>query len=77
MPLNYRLFVLSALGLTAFIGYGTFATARLLQHWRPGRNLLLLPGENLLRLGLIVICLALGRLSGLDAARLGWQVQHP
>jgi membrane protease YdiL (CAAX protease family) len=77
MPFNYWLFVICVLSLTAFVGYSTFVTARLLQKWRPNQNVLLLRGENLLRLIIILICLALGRLSGLSNARLGWQFPHP
>lgn len=73
MPLRYWLFVLLTLGFTAFVGYGTYRTALLLRVWRPDRNLLLLPAENLLRLALIGLCVALGLLSGLDPAQLGWQ----
>lgn len=73
MPLRYWVFVVLTLSLTAFVGYGTYRTALLLRSWRPDRNLLLLPGENLARLGLILLCVALGLLSGLAPAQLGWQ----
>jgi len=74
MPLRYWLFVLFTLALTAFIGYGTLATARLLQRWQPDRNLLLLPAENVLRVLLIPLCLLLGWLSGVPPAQLGWRL---
>ncbi len=77
MGLNYWLFVAATLTLTAFIGYGTFATARLLRVWRPDRNLLLLPEENVMRLLFILVCLILGRLSGLPPEQLGWVAPHP
>jgi membrane protease YdiL (CAAX protease family) len=73
MPLRYALFVVLTLSLTAFVGYGTYRTALLLRSWRPDRNLLLLPAENLARLALILVCVALGLLSGLSRTRLGWQ----
>lgn len=72
MTINFWLFALLTLALVAFIGYGTYATARLLRTWRPDRNLLLLPAENLLRLVLIGVCLILGLLSGLPPGQLGW-----
>jgi membrane protease YdiL (CAAX protease family) len=72
MTINFWLFTLLTLALVAFIGYGTYTTARLLRTWRPDRNLLLLPAENLLRLVLIGVCLILGLLSGLPPSQLGW-----
>lgn len=72
MTINFWLFALLTLALVIFIGYGTYATARLLRTWRPDRNLLLLPAENLLRLVLISVCIILGYLSGVPAAQLGW-----
>ncbi len=70
--LRYPLFVVLTLGFTAFIGYNTFLTARLLRRWRPERNLLLIPEENLVRVAGILLCLGLGWLSGLSPDRLGW-----
>lgn len=72
MTTNYGLFVLLTLSLLGFIGYSTYQTARLLRTWQPDRNLLLMPAENLVRLVLIALCVALGLLSGLRAAQLGW-----
>ncbi len=77
MTFTYWLFVLGTLLLTAFIGYGTFATARLLQRWQPDHNLLLNPMENLARLVIILVCLGLGKLSGLGDDALGWQFREP
>ncbi len=77
MGINYWLFVAATLTLTAFIGYGTFATARLLRVWRPDHNLLLLPEENMMRLFFILVCLLLGRLSGLPPEQLGWVAPRP
>lgn len=75
MANSYWLFVGLTLALTGFLGYATFSTARLLQSWRPQGNLMLLPGENLLRLGMIGACWVLGRLSGLEPGLLGWGVE--
>lgn len=72
MAINFWIFVALTLVVVIFISYGTYATARLLRNWRPDRNLLLLPGENLVRLVLIGFCLVLGLLSGASAAQLGW-----
>jgi membrane protease YdiL (CAAX protease family) len=72
MTLRYWIFVCGVLALTGLIGYNTYTSARLLRRWRPDRNLLLLPTENLLRLVLIVLCVGLGALSGLDGHQLGW-----
>lgn len=71
--LRYWSFVMITLTLTAFIGYGTFATARLLQRWTPDHNLLLHPLENLVRAALLLACVGLGYLSGLGFDQLGWQ----
>ncbi len=72
MGMNYWIFFSLTLALVTLIGYGTFATARLLRDWQPDRNLLLTPAENLLRLGLIAFAVVLGRVSGVGAAQLGW-----
>ncbi|MBX3000092.1 MAG: CPBP family intramembrane metalloprotease [Caldilineaceae bacterium] len=74
---NYWLFVILTLGLTAFIGYGTYATARLLKTWQPDRNLLLMPEENLARVVILAVVIGLGFLSGLEPARLGWHMPQP
>lgn len=75
--MRYLLFLLLTFVLTAFIGWGTYQTARLLRAWKPDRNMLLLPAENALRIGLVLACLGLGLLSGLPAATLGWQLLNP
>jgi membrane protease YdiL (CAAX protease family) len=69
---RYWLFVAGALLLAVVIAYNTVLSGQLLRRWHPTRNLLLLPGENLLRLVLILICWGLGWLSGLDRRQLGW-----
>lgn len=73
MTIRYGLFLLLTLALTGFIGYGTFATARLLRTWRPERNLLLLPQENILRVLLVFVCIGLGVMSGVKPSVLGWR----
>lgn len=68
----YWLFVVVTLALTAWIGYNTHSTARVLRSWRPEGNPLLHPLETLVRLVLIAACIGLGLLSGLPLAVLGW-----
>jgi hypothetical protein len=70
--MRYTLFVLLTLLLTAGIGWVTYQAARLLRVWRPDSNMLLAPAENALRLGLVLLCIGLGLLSGLPPAVLGW-----
>lgn len=72
MPTRYWLFLILTFALTGFIGYSTYSTARLLRTWRPPSNPLLMPAENLVRVGLILLCIGLGALSGLSPAQLGW-----
>lgn len=76
MSPTYWLFVALTILLLAFLSYGTFATARLLRHWTPDRNLLLMPAENVVRLAMILLALFLGRLSGVGYAELGWGVDQ-
>ncbi len=70
---RYIFFLLLTLALTGFLGYATFATGRLLRAWRPERNLLLLPQENALRVVLVLVCIGLGLLSGVEPTALGWR----
>ena len=72
MPLRYWTFVAFTLALTSGVAFVTYRTAQLLRRWQPDRNLLLLPGENIVRLLLIATCIGLGLLSGLPPADLGW-----
>jgi membrane protease YdiL (CAAX protease family) len=74
---RYIVFVVLTLLLTAWIGYNTYATARLLRTWRPPSNPLLHPLETLVRLALIAGCVGLGWLSGLDSSVLGWNAAEP
>lgn len=75
--MRYILFVTLTLALTGFIGWSTYQTDRLLRQWQPDRNLLLLPAENALRVGLVALCLGLGWLSGLPPQTLGWASNAP
>ncbi|NOZ27543.1 MAG: CPBP family intramembrane metalloprotease [Chloroflexi bacterium] len=77
MTPGYALFLLGSLGLLALVIFGALRTARLLRQWRPDRNLLLLPAENLLRGVLLIVALALGAFSGLPYERLGWAPNAP
>lgn len=70
---GYWTFLLGTLVLTAALGASTWATARLLRTWRPDFNPLLQPADLLLRVVLVGLCILLGSLSGVPAARLGWQ----
>ncbi len=72
MPARYWLFAALTLSLTLFTAYGAYRTSLLLKHWRPDRNLLLLPAENFVRWVMIAACIGLGLLSGLPAEQLGW-----
>ncbi len=77
MTWRYLVFLALTLLITTVVGYGAYTTARLLRHWQPQENLLLLPAENALRAALLVICLLLGRGSGLPPETLGWQFPNP
>jgi len=76
MPIRYWLFVGFTLLLVSLVSYGVYATQRLLRTWQPDRNLLLIPSENILRLGLIALCILLGLGSGLDWRQLGWVLDN-
>jgi membrane protease YdiL (CAAX protease family) len=67
------LFILGALGLLIFIAWATFRTAQFLRTNPELPNLLLLPGENLIRFVMILVCITLAELSGLPGARFGWE----
>ena len=70
-------FVLGTLILLALLSWATYKTAAFLAAVPPQGNMLLLPGENLVRIVLIAFCIALGRISGLPIARLGWSPSNP
>lgn len=77
MTFRYALFVFLTLLLSGFLTYSTYATARLLSVWRPSSNPMLEPADNLLRVGLAFVCVALGWLSGVPFATLGWTLISP
>jgi membrane protease YdiL (CAAX protease family) len=67
------LFVFGTLFLLAFLAWATWRTAQVLRELTPDFNLLLLPAENLLRFGLIAVCLGLARVSDQSLEQFGWQ----
>ena len=73
----FMLFVAGTLTLTAFIAWATYRSAQVLRQMQVDFNLLLLPAENLLRIGLVVACLILGWASGLPRAQFGWTSRAP
>jgi membrane protease YdiL (CAAX protease family) len=70
-------FVVGTLILTAFIAWATYRSAQILKHMEVDFNLLLLPAENLLRVGLAASCFVLGWASGLPRQQFGWASQAP
>ncbi|RME43499.1 MAG: CPBP family intramembrane metalloprotease [Chloroflexi bacterium] len=79
LPLSHipLLFALGLLFLLGFISYATYRTGQLLKVWEPEMNLLLLPTENMARLGMIGVCVVLGLVSGVGASTLGWRPAAP
>ncbi len=73
----FTLFVAGALALTAFISWATYRSAQVLRQVQVDFNLLLLPAENLLRVGIVIVCLILGWASGLPREQLGWISRDP
>ncbi|MCI0478499.1 MAG: CPBP family intramembrane metalloprotease [Anaerolineales bacterium] len=67
------IFLFGTLLLLAFLAWGTWRTAQALRDFTPDFNLLLLPAENILRVGLIGVCLGLAYFSGQSFAQFGWQ----
>jgi membrane protease YdiL (CAAX protease family) len=65
-------FVLGTLSILVLLAWGTYQTAMYLRQVAVTFNPLLLPAENIMRLGLIVACLWLGAISGLPYQSLGW-----
>jgi len=73
----YLLFVFGTLGLTATLAWATYQSGRLLRSDVPIReNLLLAPVENMVKGILVLVCIALGALSGASAATLGWTLDN-
>lgn len=70
-------FVAGTLILTIFIAWATYHSAEMLKQVKVDFNLLLLPAENLLRVGLVITCLILGWASGLSREQFGWISHTP
>ena len=66
------IFIIGTLALLAFLAFATWQSALILRQIALTTNLLLLPGENILRAGLILICVILARVSGLSPDQFGW-----
>lgn len=66
------LFVILTLLLTAAIAYLTYRSAQVLPDLPLDHNLLLSPADMLVRGLLCLVCVGLGRLSGLPAEQFGW-----
>ena len=69
MPL---LFVLLTLALTSALAYFTYRSAEILPTLPPGSNVVLSLPDVITRAVLCLVCVGLGRLSGVGSARLGW-----
>jgi len=74
MSVHLAFFIFSTLLLTAAMTWLTYRSARLLREIDVPFNLMLAPPENAFRLLLIVLCLGLGRLSGLSPEQFGWVI---
>jgi membrane protease YdiL (CAAX protease family) len=78
MEIGLVVFVAGTLALTVFVSWATYRSAQMLQQLEEVEvNLLLLPAENLLRVGLVVACLILGWVSGWSIRRFGPQIYSP
>lgn len=62
--------------LMAFVAFTTYRTGQLLRDWTPPGNLLLSWPDNLLRLALVGLCVALGVTLGPGPVALGWSVAN-
>ncbi len=71
-------FFAAALGLLiAFVAFATYRSGQLLAAgWLPAENMLLSLPDNLLRLLLVLMCVALGALAGPGPQALGWATTH-
>ncbi len=72
----YLLFVLGSLGLTATLAWATYQSGRLLRSVHVSENLLLAPVENIVKVVLVMACVALGIWSGATPGQLGWTFEH-
>ncbi|MCL4396541.1 MAG: CPBP family intramembrane metalloprotease [Chloroflexi bacterium] len=71
------LFLVGTLALLVVLVWATLGTALFLERNLPVYNLLLLPAENLFRVGLVILCVLLGLASGLEPYQLGWAMPAP
>jgi membrane protease YdiL (CAAX protease family) len=73
MDIGLVVFVSGTLILTLFVAWATYRSAQMLKQMQQlDFNLLLLPAENMLRVGLVGACLILGWASGLPRQQFGW-----
>ena len=70
------LFIFGTLALLSFLAFATWQSAIVLRKLVLTVNLLLLPGENLLRIGMILVCILLARVSGLPNEQFGWSANQ-
>jgi hypothetical protein len=75
--MRLTIFATGTLALMLVIAYLTYRSTLLLREIRAPSNLMLSPIENVFRVSLIALCLALGWVSGLPPARLGWVAPTP
>jgi len=70
------IFVIGLFALLGFISFATFRTSQLLRTWQPEENILLVPFENLARLGLIADLIVFFIIAGvMVAAFLGYRAR--
>lgn len=75
--MRLTVFATGTVAITAAIAYLTYRSGQLLREIEVPFNLMLSPVENGFRVLLILLCLALGWMSGLPPARLGWATPSP
>ncbi len=75
--LTVWLFVASLGGIMGFVAFVTYRSGQLLRAgWLPPTNLILSWPDNLVRLGLIVVCIGIGALWGPGTRALGWSLTY-
>ena len=73
----FYVFVFGSLLVLAGLAWATYLSGRLLRAIPLHENLLLAPVENVVKAGLVGLCIGLGLVSGLPPARLGWTLENP
>jgi membrane protease YdiL (CAAX protease family) len=73
----FYVFVFGSLLVLAGLAWATYLSGRLLRTIPLRENLLLAPVENVVKAGLVGLCIGLGLISGLPPARLGWSLENP